>query len=191
MPYEVHTPVFEGDLELLTQLVSRQELDVFGLCLASLVEAFLAEAKAAVAAGAEPPDLDTSTEFLLLAATLVDGPTVFVVFASWCGHCRDELRVLSELRAERPGLKIVGLNAYEDWGDASDDEKLRVYLAEHAPWLPVVKADASLLESLGGVPKIPSLFVFDGRGQLVEAFRRHERRPPSLGELRAALNRAR
>ena len=42
MPYEVHTPVFEGDLELLTQLVSRQELDVFGLCLASLVEAFLA-----------------------------------------------------------------------------------------------------------------------------------------------------
>ncbi len=58
MPYEVHTPVFEGDLELLTQLVTRQELDVFGLCLASLVEAFLAQAKAAVEAGAEAPDLD-------------------------------------------------------------------------------------------------------------------------------------
>ena len=79
MPYEVHTPVFEGDLELLTQLVSRQELDVFGLCLASLVEAFLAEAKAAVASGAEPYDLDTSTEFLLLAATLVELKTRYLL----------------------------------------------------------------------------------------------------------------
>ena len=69
MPYEVHTPVFEGDLELLTQLVTRQELDVFGLCLASLVEAFLAEARVAMESGAEAFDLDTSTEFLLLAAT--------------------------------------------------------------------------------------------------------------------------
>lgn len=72
MPYEVHTPVFEGDLELLTQLVSRRELDVFGLCLASLVEAFLADAKAALQAGVESFDLDTQTEFLLLAATLVE-----------------------------------------------------------------------------------------------------------------------
>jgi segregation and condensation protein A len=79
MPYEVHTPVFEGDLELLTQLVSRQELDVFGLCLASLVEAFLAEARAAVESGAEPHDLDTSTEFLLLAATLVELKTRYLL----------------------------------------------------------------------------------------------------------------
>ena len=79
MPYEVHTPVFEGDLEELTQLVSRQELDVFGLRLASLVEAFLAEAKAAVESGAAPHDLDTSTEFLLLAATLVELKTRYLL----------------------------------------------------------------------------------------------------------------
>jgi segregation and condensation protein A len=79
VPYEVHTPVFEGDLELLTQLVTRQELDVFGLCLASLVEAFLAEAKAAVEAGTESFDLDTSTEFLLLAATLVELKTRYLL----------------------------------------------------------------------------------------------------------------
>ena len=79
MPYEVHTPVYEGDLEELTQLVSRQELDVFGLCLASLVEAFLAEAKAAMESGAESYDLDTSTEFLLLAATLVELKTRYLL----------------------------------------------------------------------------------------------------------------
>jgi len=89
MPYEVHTPTFEGDLELLTQLVSRQEIDVFGLCLASLVEAFLAQARgsgvspeetgAAVESGAEPPDLDTATEFLFLAATLVELKTRYLL----------------------------------------------------------------------------------------------------------------
>jgi len=62
-----------------TQLVSRQELDVFGLCLASLVEAFLAQAKEAVETGAEPHDLDTSTEFLLLAATLVELKTRYLL----------------------------------------------------------------------------------------------------------------
>jgi segregation and condensation protein A len=91
VPYEVSTPVFEGDLELLTQLVSRQELDVFGLCLASLVEAFLAEARAAVASGAEPPDLDTSTEFLLLAATLVELKTRYLLIEEDDDELPDEL----------------------------------------------------------------------------------------------------
>lgn len=68
MPYEVHTPVFEGDLELLTQLVSRSELDVFALTLSAIVEGYLAE----TAAAGEAPDLDVATEFLLLVATLVD-----------------------------------------------------------------------------------------------------------------------
>ena len=67
MPYEVRTPVFEGDLELLTQMASRSELDIFEICLAALVNGYLAEA-------AEAPgvDLDQSTEFLVLAATLVE-----------------------------------------------------------------------------------------------------------------------
>ncbi len=67
MPYEVCTPVFQGDLELLTQLVGRQELDVFELCLAALVETYVAES-----AERESPDLDVASEFLLFASTLVE-----------------------------------------------------------------------------------------------------------------------
>jgi segregation and condensation protein A len=67
MPYEVRTPVFQGDLELLTQLVSRQELDVFELCLSALVEAYLAES-----AQWDSPDLDVASEFLLLTSTLLE-----------------------------------------------------------------------------------------------------------------------
>ena len=67
MPYEVRTPVFEGDLELLTQMASRSELDIFEICLAALVAGYLADA-----AGVPEVDLDQSTEFLVLAATLVE-----------------------------------------------------------------------------------------------------------------------
>jgi hypothetical protein len=111
------------------------------------------------------------------------GPLVAVVFASWCRHCRDELALLAEIRAERPGLRIVGLNAYEDWEGASNQEKLAIFLAENAPWLPVVRADDAMLEALGGVPKIPSLFLFSSEGKLVEAYRRQDRQPPGKKEL--------
>jgi len=79
MPYEVHTPAFEGDLELLTQLVSRQELDVFEICLGALVEAYLAEAAEAAATGSGEIDLDVATEFLVLASTLVELKTRYLL----------------------------------------------------------------------------------------------------------------
>lgn len=73
MPYEVRTPVFEGDLELLSQLVSRQEVDVFEVCLAAIVAGYLAET------ALEERDLEVATEFLLLAATLVELKTRFLL----------------------------------------------------------------------------------------------------------------
>jgi thiol-disulfide isomerase/thioredoxin len=119
-------------------------------------------------------------------------PAVFIVFATWCGPCRAELAMLGELRAERPDVAIVGLNHYEGWSGRSDEERMRAYVGENAPWLPVVQSDAAMLRALGGVPKIPSLFVFDGEGRLAKAFRRHQvSAPPTLDEVRAALAAAR
>jgi thiol-disulfide isomerase/thioredoxin len=129
-------------------------------------------------------DLDGAPVASRLAA---GAPTIFVVFASWCVHCRHELGVLAELRAEAPGVQIIGLNAYEDWEDTSNEAQLRAYVAANAPWLTVVRSDAAMLRDLGGVPKIPSLFVYDGAGHLVEGYRRDQRTPPTLEELEAAV----
>ncbi|MGH8999914.1 MAG: segregation and condensation protein A [Acidimicrobiia bacterium] len=68
MPYEVRTPVFEGDLELLAQLVTRAELDVFTVALQAIVEGYLAE----TAAAGEAPDLDLATDFLGWISVLVE-----------------------------------------------------------------------------------------------------------------------
>lgn len=132
----------------------------------------------------------------LMESTAIDGtalapearPTALVVFASWCGPCRNELAALGEIREKFPTLRIIGINAYEDYGDRSDEERLRVFLGANAPWLTqIVHATPALLRDFGKVPKIPTLFVYDGAGEVVAEFRRNQRQPPSHEELEAAI----
>jgi thiol-disulfide isomerase/thioredoxin len=115
-------------------------------------------------------------------------PTALVVFASWCGPCRQELAALGEIRQKFPTLRIIGLNAYEDYDQRSDEERLRNFLGENAPWMTqIVHADSALLRGFGNVPNIPTLFVYDDKGGVVAEFRRNRRAPPSHQELEAAI----
>jgi segregation and condensation protein A len=67
MAYEVQTPVFEGPFDLLLHLILREELDLYEISLARIVDAYLAELERL-----ETLDLEMATEFLLIAATLVE-----------------------------------------------------------------------------------------------------------------------
>jgi segregation and condensation protein A len=67
MGYEVRTPVFEGPFDLLLHLILRQEVDLWELSLSTIVDGYLAELERL-----ESLDLDVATEFLLIAATLVE-----------------------------------------------------------------------------------------------------------------------
>src|SRR5437763_62331 len=74
MPYEVHTPVYEGPFDLLLHLILREEVELWEVSLSAIVDAYLAELEGLVnGAGTQPIlDLDVATEFLLIAATLVE-----------------------------------------------------------------------------------------------------------------------
>ena len=74
MPYEVHTPVYEGPFDLLLHLILREEVELWEVSLSAIVDAYLAELQGLVnGAGTQPIlDLDVATEFLLIAATLVE-----------------------------------------------------------------------------------------------------------------------
>jgi segregation and condensation protein A len=74
MPYEVHTPVYEGPFDLLLHLIFREEVELWEVSLSAIVDAYLAELEGLVnGPGAQPVlDLDVATEFLLIAATLVE-----------------------------------------------------------------------------------------------------------------------
>lgn len=65
--YAVQTPLFEGPFDLLLHLILREELDIYELSIADIVDAYLAEMDRM-----ESLDLDVATEFLLIAATLVE-----------------------------------------------------------------------------------------------------------------------
>jgi segregation and condensation protein A len=67
VPYEVSTPVFEGPFDLLLHLILKEEVDLWEISLARIVDVFCAEVEAM-----ERVDLDRATEFLLIAATLVE-----------------------------------------------------------------------------------------------------------------------
>ena len=67
MPYEVQTPVFEGPFDLLLHLILREQVDLYEISLARIVDAYLSEIDRM-----EHLDLEITTEFLLIAATLVE-----------------------------------------------------------------------------------------------------------------------
>ena len=66
-PADVRIDGFEGPVSLLLQLVSSQEVDLYEIRLADLVDGFLAELERMGRIELEP-----ATEFLLVAATLVE-----------------------------------------------------------------------------------------------------------------------
>jgi len=65
--YEVHTDVFEGPFDLLLRLITEQRVDLYEVVLSDIVDAFLAEVEAM-----KRLDLEVATEFLVIAATLVE-----------------------------------------------------------------------------------------------------------------------
>ena len=67
MSVEVQTPVFEGPFDLLLHLIIRDEVDLYEIQLTDIVDAYLAEVDRL-----ELLNLDMATEFLLIAATLVE-----------------------------------------------------------------------------------------------------------------------
>jgi segregation and condensation protein A len=67
MTYEVSTSVYEGPVDLLLSLILKQEVDLWEISLSRIVDEYLAELDRM-----DSLDLELTTEFLLIAATLVD-----------------------------------------------------------------------------------------------------------------------
>jgi segregation and condensation protein A len=67
MSYSVTTSVFEGPFDLLLHLILKEQVDIYEVSLSTIVDAYLAELRLM-----EDLDLEVATEFLLIAATLVE-----------------------------------------------------------------------------------------------------------------------
>ena len=66
-PYRIHLPVFEGPLDLLLDLIRKQEMDIHNIPIAKITEQYLDYLHQL-----EKLDIDVSADFIYMAATLIN-----------------------------------------------------------------------------------------------------------------------
>jgi len=122
MPYAVQTPVFEGPFDLLLHLILRSQLDVYEISLSAIIDAYVAEVERM-----DVLDLDVATEFVLIAATLIELKTKGLL----PGHDDVELDEEFALWEERD-LLLSRLLECKTFKDASAELSRLASLAERS-----------------------------------------------------------
>jgi thiol-disulfide isomerase/thioredoxin len=119
--------------------------------------------------------------------TLADskGKVILLNFwATWCGPCRAEIPDLVELQNKyKDRLQILGLVVDDD-----DQDAVQKFAAEFKINYPVAAATDAIRVQYGGIPALPTSFVLDAEGRIVQ---KHEGlRDPVLyeTEIRALLS---
>ena len=99
--------------------------------------------------------------------TLADtkGKVVLVNFwATWCGPCRAEIPDLVELQNKyKDRLQILGLVV-----DDEDQDAIKRFVAKFHVNYPVAIATDALRLEYGGIPALPTSFVLDSEGRVVQ-----------------------
>ena len=88
---DVATPVYEGPFDLLLHLILREEVDIHEISLSTIVDAYLAELLKM-----KELDLEVATEFLLIAATLIELKTRRLLPGREAVELDDELALWEE-----------------------------------------------------------------------------------------------
>ena len=91
------------------------------------------------------------------------GQVVLVNFwATWCTPCVAEMPDLSALDAELDGLTVLGISVDEG------PELVRPFAERLAVGYPLVLDDGAVAEAFGGVWALPTTYVIDAEGTIVQ-----------------------
>jgi thiol-disulfide isomerase/thioredoxin len=93
------------------------------------------------------------------------GKVVLLNFwATWCGPCRMEVPDLVELQKKYPErLQVIGLVV-----DDEDQEAVRAFAKRYAINYPIAMATNEMRFRFGGVPALPTTFIIDAQGRVVQ-----------------------
>jgi thiol-disulfide isomerase/thioredoxin len=99
-----------------------------------------------------------------LTVAALQGKVVFLNFwATWCGPCRAEIPDLIALQGRYKGrLQIIGLNVDDEEAD------IQKYVDETGINYPVVMTSNDVRNQFGGIPALPTSFVLDTEGRVVQ-----------------------
>lgn len=135
--FAVSLPVFEGPFDLLLSLIARKKLDITEVALAQVTDEFIAFMKAS-------PDLSRTTEFLVVAATLLDMKAAHLLPSV------DEEDNASEADLEARDLLFSRLLQYRAFKEAAKhiDARMGEYCSYVARDVPLEPHFATLLPEL-------------------------------------------
>ncbi|HUL44583.1 MAG TPA: TlpA disulfide reductase family protein [Bacteroidota bacterium] len=95
--------------------------------------------------------------------------TLINFWATWCGPCKKELPDLVELSKEYEGKNVKFLGLATDRGSDVANDVARFVQEHHIPYQNLVSSEA-LEEAFGNVPAIPTSFLIDGQGKIVQTY---------------------
>jgi cytochrome c biogenesis protein CcmG, thiol:disulfide interchange protein DsbE len=85
-------------------------------------------------------------------------------WASWCGPCRAEVPDLVDLQTRyKDSLQVIGLIVDDD-----DMDAIHHFVKEFGINYPVAVAPAELSVQYGGIPALPTSFILDAQGRVVQ-----------------------
>ena len=93
------------------------------------------------------------------------GKVVLINFwATWCPPCREEIPELLQLKKEyKDQLEIIGISEDDD-----PPESVLKFVRQKGMTYPIVMATPELVESYGDVPALPTSFLIDTQGRVVQ-----------------------
>jgi cytochrome c biogenesis protein CcmG, thiol:disulfide interchange protein DsbE len=96
-------------------------------------------------------------------ASLRGKPVVLNFWASWCGPCKGEAKMLEQAwqRYRSKGVVFVGVDYHDVTGDA------RRFLERHDITYPTVQDGSGMIADRYGVSAVPETYFIDRRGRLV------------------------
>src|SRR5580698_5377988 len=106
----------------------------------------------------------TSLDGKPLTLAALEGKVVLLNFwATWCGPCRAEIPDLVALQERYDGrLQIIGLNVDDEEAD------IQQYVKETKINYPVAMTSNEVRRQFGGIPALPTSFVLDTEGRVVQ-----------------------
>jgi cytochrome c biogenesis protein CcmG/thiol:disulfide interchange protein DsbE len=112
-----------------------------------------------------PPFLVTDLDGRPVSTAAWKGKVVFINFwATWCPPCRAEIPVLIDLANRyKDVLQIVGVSL--DDGDPAEVKNFATHMGINYP---IVMASREIVKEYGGVPALPTLFVVNTDGKVVQ-----------------------
>ena len=142
------------------------------------------------AQGPYPPNYQESQAELLKLSDLKGKIVILDFWATWCPPCRKGIPDFVELKEEYKdkGLEIVGisLDAISRGGATAND--VVPFMAEYNINYPIVKGDENVVYSFGGIQSIPTTFVLDREGKVIEKFQGFVPKDNFVSKINSILN---